>query len=173
MAKQSRSRRSNTQAKRTETAAKKLLKSSSNPAKGDSATSNPFAPIDRMMQAFMPFAWMNPWMPAQAQELTPKLDIIDRNGSLIVRAEVPGVQKSHLEVQASDVALTIKGEMAEETSEEDDNYRIHETAHGVFERTVRLPGDVDSSRAKATFKDGVLEVEFPKVDRFRPHHVKF
>ena len=43
----------------------------------------------------------------------------------------------------------------------------------MFERTVRLPGDVDSSRAKATFKDGVLEVELPKVDRLKQHHVRF
>ena len=84
------------------------------------------------------------------------------------------MQKSHLAVEASDVSLTIKGEIVqEETQEEDERYRVHETSRGVFERTVRLPADVDSTRAKATFKDGVLEVELPKVDRHRPHHVKF
>jgi HSP20 family protein len=161
MAKQSRRRRS-TQAQAVAT----IRESASKPAR-----SNPFEPMERMMQAFMPFAWINPWLPAQ--EPTPKLDVIDRNGSVIVRAEVPGVQKSNLAVEASDVSLTIKGEMSQEASEENDRYRLHETARGVFERTVRLPGDVDSSRAKATFKDGVLEVELPKVDRSKQHHVKF
>ena len=159
MAKQSRRRIAKTQ--RVE----KTLSAMPKPA------ANPFQPMERMMQAFMPFAWMNPWLPAQ--EPAPKLDVIDRNGSVIVRAEVPGVQKGNLAVEASDVSLTIKGEMSEESSEENDRYRLHETARGVFERTVRFPSDVDSSRAKATFKDGVLEVELPKVDRTRQHHVKF
>src|SRR5688572_25590420 len=143
MAKKSR-RRPSTQIQRVEKKAAAAVQK---------AAANAYQPMERMMQAFNPFAWMNPWMSA-IEEPTPKLDVIDRNGSVIVRAEVPGVQKSRLAVEASDVELTIKGEIAQdETSEGDDRYRLHETSRGVFERTVRLPGDVDSSRAKATFKD--------------------
>jgi HSP20 family protein len=134
------------------------------------APANPFEPMERFMQAFMPFAWLRPWM---AMPHTPKLDVIDRNGSVLVRAEVPGVHKNRLEVEASDVAVTIKGEIQhDETREEADQYRISETSRGTFERTVRLPTDVDSTKAKATFRDGVLEVMLPKVDRSRAHHVK-
>ena len=89
------------------------------------AAVNPFAPMERLMQAFMPMsmAWLRPWL---TEPQTPKLDVIDRNGALIVRAKVPGIDKN----------------------------------------------DVDSSRAKATFKDGVREVMLPKVDRSRPHPLK-
>ena len=129
---------------------------------------NPFEPIERLMQA-----WFSPWtMPAAAQA-APKLDVIDRDNSVLVRAEVPGVQRGNLAVEASDVAVTIKGEVAHEDTREGERYRISETSHGMFERTVQLPADVDSSRAKATFKDGVVEVMLPKVDRSRAHHVKF
>jgi HSP20 family protein len=131
---------------------------------------NPFEPMERLMQAFMPFGWMNPWVSAAAP--APKLDVIDRDSTVVVRAEVPGVRKNDLAVEASDMSVTIKGQVQQEDTREDEHYRISETSHGTFERTVQLPSDVDSTRAKATFKDGVVEVILPKVDRSRPHHVK-
>jgi len=134
------------------------------------AAANPFEPMERWMQAFMPFAWLRPWL---AMPHTPKLDVIDRSGEVLVRAEVPGVDKNHLAVEASDMSVTIKGEVQHEATGEDaDHYRIFETSRGIFQRTVRLPTDVDSTKARATFKDGVLEVLLPKVDRSRSHHVK-
>jgi HSP20 family protein len=134
------------------------------------AVANPFEPMGRFMQAFMPFTWLRPWM---TMPPIPKLDVIDRDRSVLVRAEVPGVHKSRLAVEASDTAVTIKGEVQhDETREDADHYRIAETSRGTFERTVRLPTDVDSTKARATFKDGVLEVLLPKVDRSRSHHVK-
>jgi HSP20 family protein len=136
----------------------------------EAATANPFEPMERFMQAFMPFAWLRPWMMAPH---IPKLDVIDRNGSVLVRAEVPGVQKNHLAVEASDVAVTIRGEVLHDEMREDaQHYRISETSRGAFERTVRLPTEVDSAKAKATFKDGVLEVMLPKVDRSLSRHLK-
>ena len=133
---------------------------------------NPYEPMVRLMQAFMPLAWYRPWIAAAAAP-APKLDVIDRDGSVLVRAEVPGVQKGQLAVEASDVAVTIKGEVAHDDTRQGEHYRISETSHGTFERTVAMPADVDSTRAKATFKDGVIEVMLPKVDRSRSHHVKF
>lgn len=133
---------------------------------------NPYVPMVRLMQAFMPYAWIRPWM-AVASVPAPKLDVIDREGSVLVRAEVPGVQKGHLAVEASDTKVTIKGEIAHDEMREGERYRISETSHGSFERTIHLPADVDSTRAKATFKDGVVEVLLPKVDRSRAHHVRF
>jgi HSP20 family protein len=136
----------------------------------EAAAANPFESMERLMQVFMPMAWLRPWM---MEVQTPKLDVIDRNGAVLVRAEVPGVDKEHLAVEASDVAVTIRGEVQREGMREDGNRRrVFETSHGSFERTVRLPADVDGARAKATFKDGVLEVLLPKVDRSRSHPVK-
>jgi HSP20 family protein len=148
--------------------AEQAVEAIANAAAAAPAPANPFEPMERLMQAFMPMAWLRPWVEMH----TPKLDVIDRNGSVLVRAEVPGVDKSHLAVEASDLAVTIKGEVQNDATREDSHYRISETSHGTFERTVTLPTDVDSARAKATFKDGVLEVLLPKVDRARPHPLK-
>ncbi|HYG55846.1 MAG TPA: Hsp20/alpha crystallin family protein [Burkholderiales bacterium] len=169
MAKQS--RRRNTQTSRAENSGSNGNSQKQSRQKQTTAI-NPFEPMGRVMQAFMPFQWMNPWMTAM-DEPTPKLDLIDREDLVIVRAQVPGVQKSHLEVEASDTMVTIKGEIKQEDTREEERYRIAEMRRGAFERSVRLPAEVDSTRAKASFKDGVLEVSLPKVDRSRPHQVKF
>lgn len=134
---------------------------------------NPYQPMARLLQAYMPLAWLRPWMAAAAAPLAPKLDVIDRDGSVLVRAEVPGIQKGNLAIEASDVAVTIKGAVTPEQPRDGDRYRVAETSFGAFERTVQMPADVDSARAKATFKDGVVEVILPKVDRSRAHHVRF
>jgi HSP20 family protein len=132
------------------------------------ANANPFEPMERFIRAFMP--WLNPWV--AAMPTSPKLDVIDRDSSVLVRAEVPGVNKGKLEVEASDTSLTIKGEVKQEQTSGDERYRIAEISHGAFERTVSLPSEVDSTKAKATFRDGVVEVMLPKVDRSRPHNLK-
>ena len=132
---------------------------------------NLFEPMERLMQAaFMPLAWFRaPWAPIAP---APKLDVIDRNDLVVVRAEVPGVRKTQLEVEASDLSVTIKGQVEQEKTREDEHYRIAETSRGTFERTVHLPSEVDSTKARATFKDGVVEVMLPKLDRSRPHQLK-
>ena len=133
------------------------------------AKANPFEPMERFMRALTPFEWFRPWM---ALPPAPKLDVIDRDNSVLVRVEVPGVPKNQLAVEASDESVTIKGEVQHDETREEERYRLSETSHGMFERTVRLPSAVDSTRAKATFKDGVVEVMLPKVDRSRTHHLK-
>lgn len=133
------------------------------------AKANPFEPMESFMRAFTPLEWFRPWMSLPP---APKLDVIDRDNSVLVRAEVPGVPKNHLAVEASDVSVTIKGEVQQDEAREEQHYRISETSRGTFERTVRLPSEVDSTKARATFKDGVVEVMLPKVDRSRPHQLK-
>jgi HSP20 family protein len=165
MAKQSRRRRSS-QPKHTEQL-QHLPVEKNGDAQGSSSA---FEPMERFMQAaFMPFAWFRPWL---AVPSAPKLDVIDRDSFVLVRAEVPGVRKNRLEVEASDVSLTIKGEVEHEDAREDQRYRIAETSRGAFVRTVHLPSEVDSAKARATFKDGVVEVTLPKLDRSRPHQLK-
>jgi len=182
MAKQSRRRRS-TQSKREDSSSRQSQSQSQSLQQQqrqrtvavlpDSVVrGNPFEPMERLMQAFMPFGWLTPWMGASASVPAPKLDVIDRDSTVLVRAEVPGVRKTDLAVEASDTYVTIKGAIQQDETREEERYRISEITRGAFERTVQLPTDVDSTRAKATFKDGVVEVELPKVDRSRSHHVK-
>jgi HSP20 family protein len=103
---------------------------------------------------------------------TPHVDIIDRDKDIVVRADVPGVKKKNLDVSLTDNTITIKGSTSEEKKEEDGNYYRSETVKGSFSRTLSLPSDVDSSKAKSSFKNGVLEVIVPKMRKAHTKKVK-
>jgi HSP20 family protein len=128
--------------------------------------------MDRMFEGFMPRGWLRPmfdWpslgrLPAPFEGRMPSVDVVDRENEVVVRAEVPGVEKKDLEVSLGDNTVTIKGTMRREEKEEKGDYYRREISSGSFTRTVALPAEVDGSRAKATFKDGVLELVLPKAE---------
>jgi HSP20 family protein len=102
----------------------------------------------------------------------PKVDVVERDNEIVVRAEVPGVDKKDLDVSVSDNAVTIKGSTRHEEKEEKGDYYHHEISTGTFSRMVSLPANVDGSKAKADFKDGVLELTIPKVGQSKRHSIK-
>ena len=97
--------------------------------------------------------------------LTPRVDIVDRDDDILVRADIPGVKKENLDVTLTDNTITIRGNTSEEKKEEKGDYFRSETMKGSFSRTMYLPSDVDGSKAESTFKDGMLEVIVPKLDK--------
>lgn len=104
----------------------------------------------------------------EAPELRmPSLDVIDRDNEILVRAEVPGIEKKDLDISLTDNLLTIKGQSSREEKEEKGDYHRREISRSSFARSVTLPGTVDSSKAAATLKDGMLEINLPKVESSR------
>jgi HSP20 family protein len=108
----------------------------------------------------------------QVELKVPKMDIVDRDDDVMVRADLPGVAKDDIDVSLTDNTITVKGSTSEEKKEEDGDYYRCETMKGSFSRTMSLPSDVDGSKANSTFKDGVLEVIVPKLEKARRHSVK-
>lgn len=99
------------------------------------------------------------------QAHAPRVDVIDRGQELLVRAEIPGVTRDELQLSLTDRTVTIRGETHKESREEKGDYFRREIASGAFQRTLALPCDVAGDHAKATFKDGVLELVLPKVGK--------
>ena len=95
----------------------------------------------------------------------PKIDVINRDKEIVVKAELPGVAKEDIDVSMTDNTVTIKGSTSHEEKEEKGDYYRCEISRGSFSRTVALPGDVDADKAKASFNDGILELTLPKVER--------
>jgi HSP20 family protein len=95
-------------------------------------------------------------------EWAPKLDITDTKDALVVKAEVPGIDPKEVEVAVHDDVLTIKGEKKEEKEEKDERRYRAERSYGAFARAIRLPVPVETGKANATFKNGVLTVKLPK-----------
>ena len=93
----------------------------------------------------------------------PHLDLIERDNDILVRVEIPGVDKKDLKLDLTGDLLTIAGERRlEEETEEGEVHRA-EIARGAFTRSIRLPVPIDHERVDAEFKDGLLEIHLPKA----------
>jgi len=93
----------------------------------------------------------------------PAVDVFERDENVIVKVDLPGVDKKNVKIFVTDEEITIQGEMKREEEVKEKNYYRSERAYGKFSRTIPLPVAVDRDKAKASFKDGVLEVVIPKV----------
>lgn len=96
-------------------------------------------------------------------EFSPRVDVIETEKELQVRAELPGMSEKEIEVSLSRDALTLSGEKKAEEEQRSANVYRMERRYGAFSRTVALPVDVDTENVEATFKNGVLTVTLPKV----------
>src|SRR5215208_2072965 len=88
----------------------------------------------------------------------PVLDVLQEEGDIVVRAELPGVKQEDLGITLHDRVLTIFGERKAEERREGSGYYVRERRYGSFRRSMTLPQGVDESSINARFDDGVLEV---------------
>lgn len=100
-------------------------------------------------------------------EWNPQVEVLERNGKLIVRADLPGVKQEDLHVRLEDELLVLSGERRSDRTEEREGFWRSERSYGRFERAVALPPGVDPSACDARFEDGVLEIQLtlPKQAR--------
>lgn len=130
---------------------------------------SPFDEMERWFGDFFDRPFFSPmWMPRfrmpSMQPPTPSVDIFEEADAVVIKAELPGIDKEDVEIHVADDVLTISGEKkAEEKIERKDYHRI-ERSYGSFSRSLRLPGEVLSDQAKASFQNGVLEIRIPKTE---------
>lgn len=91
----------------------------------------------------------------------PPVEVSERGGQLVVRAELPGLAKKDVRVEIREDAVTIQGERRREREEKGKGFYRSERSYGSFFRQIPLPEGIDPAHAKAAFKDGVLEVTMP------------
>lgn len=92
---------------------------------------------------------------------TPQIEMFQRGNDLVVRADVPGLQKDDLDVRVENGTLIISGERRQEQEEDRQGMHLSERRYGSFFRTIALPEDVSDDEVSATYQDGVLEVTVP------------
>lgn len=102
----------------------------------------------------------------------PAIDVEETKDSLIVRAEIPGMTKEDIKIQTVGDTLVISGERKHESEEKDRHFHRVERAYGKFQRTMQMPIEVQSDKAKASYKDGVLEITFPKSEKARAREIE-
>ena len=133
--------------------------------------------MDRMMGDFFGRR-MRSWWPERSfrtEELdvrAPAVDVFEEKDDIVVKAEIPGMDKDNIQVNLTDHTLTIKGEKKKEEEINEENYYRSERSYGSFLRTLELPKDVHGDKVKATFKNGVLEVRMPKTEEAKAKEIK-
>lgn len=131
---------------------------------------SPFSEMERMMEDFFrrPFSMFPPIWPNMGfseEELSPAVDIFEQDDAVVVKAELPGMKKEDINVELNDGVLRITGEKKrEEKVEKKDYYRL-ERSVGSFERRISLPSGIETEKTKASFKDGVLEIQIQKTEK--------
>jgi HSP20 family protein len=91
-------------------------------------------------------------------EWAPAIDVVTKDGDLVVRAELPGVKQEDVDITLQNNVLTISGERKAEQEEERGGYFVRERRYGSFSRSLSLPEGLDESKVHARYDNGVLEV---------------
>ena len=99
---------------------------------------------------------------------TPAVEMFTKNNELVVRADVPGLKKEDIAIELTEDALVLRGERKEEKEEKREGYYQTERVYGSCYRLLPLPDGVKIERAKAVFRDGVLEITAP-MEKLEPH----
>jgi HSP20 family protein len=102
------------------------------------------------------------WRRELSRAATPAVDIVERENAYEIAAELPGMDEKNVEVKLANGGLIIRGRSEEEKEEKKKDYYVHERHFGSFERSFRLPEDIDTEKIGASFKKGVLTVTLPK-----------
>jgi HSP20 family protein len=102
---------------------------------------------------------------------SPAVDIYEKDGTIVLKAELPGIEPKDVDVRVENNILTLKGERRFEAEVQQESYQRVERAYGAFSRSFTLPTVVDTDNIKAEFKDGVLRMSLPKKEEAKPKQI--
>lgn len=119
--------------------------------------------IDELFERF--FDWRPSFHFMEKSRWSPSIDVSEKHDEIIVRVEIPGMEKEDIDISLDGRFLTISGERKVVQEEENEHYHRVERRYGAFSRSLELPVDVDTKDVKAVYKRGVLKLNLPKLRR--------
>ncbi len=138
---------------------------------------NPFYELERLHSELNSlFDWSFGSVPTRNLGLletgwAPAVDVFESKDNVLVKADLPGLKKDEIDVTVQDNTLILRGEKKENDEIEEEGYVRTERFYGSFQRVISLPSDVDSSKAKAEYKDGILQLTLPKKEEAKPKQI--
>ena len=108
----------------------------------------------------------------QARRWVPAVDLIEREDSLVLKADLPGLREEDVSIEVRDNVLSISGERKSEHEQSENGYYRVERAYGSFSRSLTLPDGIDADKIEASFDSGVLEVKIPKPEERKPRRIQ-
>ena len=135
--------------------------------------------MEEFFESFPSRRWMDMFEPTGSRwpmgvdyDRSFRLDVIDRDKELLVRGELPGVEKDDIEVTIAGDRLMIEAEREFEEKDEKESFYRHEVGYGKLVRTIALPHEVDVENIHAELKDGILDIVLPKLEVAERHTIK-
>ena len=125
---------------------------------------HPIAEMERAFDRFFGHRWPLDNLYQIEGLRMPSLDVVDREAEVLVRVEIPGIDKKDINVSLTDSVLTIKGQTSKEEKEEKGDYYRNEISSASFARSITVPTNVDITKSVANLKDGILEIKLPKAE---------
>ena len=127
--------------------------------------------VDRLLEDI--FANRPTYAPAPIEmQWEPPIEMFETDAEVVVKAALPNIDPKNVDITVTNEAITLKGETKHEEEHKARNYCRREMQYGAFLRILPLLAEVKSAEAKATYKDGVLEVKVPKTERAKATSVK-
>jgi HSP20 family protein len=125
-----------------------------------------WSPVDHLFRDIEDMARMIdiPNVPVLFKGGEPKVDIIQNETEIVVKADVPGVKKEDINVSVTEDSITLRGEVKSDYEDKKENYFHSERFYGAYSRTLPLPTLVDVSKVSAKFEEGVLTITLPKAE---------
>jgi HSP20 family protein len=136
---------------------------------------NPFRELRAMqeqMNRLLDLAWnREPGEEMREGVWQPPVDIFEDVESLIIKAELPGIEQKDIDVRIEDNTLTLRGERKHDQEVRKENYHRVERYYGSFQRSFSLPATIDQEKVKATCDKGVLTIVLPKKEEIKPKQI--
>jgi len=108
---------------------------------------------------------------SSARRWVPAMDLVETDDHLVLKADLPGLDRDDVSIEIKDGVLNVSGERRSEHEDKNEGYYRVERSFGSFSRSLSLPDGIDAEQVKANFEDGVLEVHVPKPAETKPHRV--
>jgi len=126
---------------------------------------------DRFFEDFFNDYSSRTLLPEARDTWMPSVDIMEKDGNLLLRAELPGMNEKDIDLMIEGYVLTLKGERKLESNDKKSNYHRVESFYGSFTRSFRLPETVDLEKIKADYKNGVLIITIPQKPEVKPREI--
>jgi HSP20 family protein len=133
---------------------------------------NGFRALDQVMDELFGRAPVAPEATGTEQAWLPPVDIVETAEAVELRADMPGLKATDLDIKVENGVLTIRGERKDEHETKGATYHTYERRYGTFARSFALPKGVDAETVKARYVDGVLTVTLPKKAEAKPKPIQ-
>jgi HSP20 family protein len=110
--------------------------------------------------------------PAATTTWSPAVDIFETEGEIVVKAELPGMDRKDITLNLEKNVLSLRGERRFEKETKDENYHRIERSYGGFSRAFSIPATVEEENIRADYKDGVLKIILPKKEQAKPKQIR-